>query len=205
MQRFNGVCIMFILFFTVVTAIAGDTGKSRDKINDRYKWDLTQLFKTNDDWQAGKTELEGKIKEIGKYKGTLANSADQLYQCLEESFNIQKEFTLLYEYARDLSDQDTRESGPMGMSQEMQQIGTKLSAATAYIDPEILTIEKSTIEKFLKEKPELKDYAHYIDNIQRLKPHTRSAEVEEVISQAGIMSDTPYDIYGIFKNADIQS
>ena len=203
MQRFNGVCIMFILFFTVVTAIAGDTGKSRDKINDRYKWDLTQLFKTNDDWQAGKTELEGKIKEIGKYKGTLANSADQLYQCLEESFNIQKEFTLLYEYARDLSDQDTRESGPMGMSQEMQQIGTKLSAATAYIDPEILTIEKSTIEKFLKEKPELKDYAHYIDNIQRLKPHTRSAEVEEVISQAGIMSDTPYDIYGIFKNADM--
>jgi oligoendopeptidase F len=66
-----------------------------------------------------------------------------------------------------------------------------------------LTISTKTIEEFLKNKPQLKEYAHYIDNIQRLKPHTRSADVEEVISQAGLMSDTPYDIYGIFKNADM--
>lgn len=203
MQRLIGACLMFILLFTVLTAIAGDMGKTRDQIDKKYKWDLTHLFKSNDDWRASKAELEEMISEIGKYKGTLGKSADQLYECLELNSNIWKKYALLSGYASKLSDQDTRESGPMGMTQEMGQIRTKLSAASSYIDPEILTIETKKIEKFMKIKPELKDYAHYIDDIQRLKPHTRSAEIEEVISQAGLMSDTPYDIYGIFKNADM--
>ena len=203
MQRFIGASIIFILLFTVVNATAGDTGKTRDQIEDKYKWDLTHLFQSDDDWQAGKTELEGMIGEIGKFKGTLASSADQLYNCLELTSDVWKKYSLLSGYASKLSDQDTRESGPMGMTQEIGQIGTKLSAAGAYIDPEILAIETKTIEKFMKDKPELENYSHYIDDIQRLKPHTRSAEIEEVISQAGLMSGTPYDVYGIFKNADM--
>jgi oligoendopeptidase F len=187
----------------MVSAISGDMDKIRDQIDDKYKWDLTHLFKSNEDWKTGKTELEGKISEIGKYKGNLSKSADQLYECLELTSDIWKKYALLSGYASKLSDQDTRESGPMGMTQEIAQIGTKLSAAGSFIDPEILAIETKTIEKFMKKKPELKNYAHYIDDIQRLKPHTRSAEVEEVISQAGMMSDTPYDVYGIFKNADM--
>ena len=203
MQRFIGACLMFILLFTVVSATAGDMGKTRDQIDDKYKWDLTHLFKSDDDWKAGKAEVEGMIGEISKYKGTLSKSADQLYECLELTSNVWKKYALLSGYASKLSDQDTRESGPMGMSQEIGQVGTKLNAAASYIDPEILAIETKTIEIFMKKKPELKEYAHYIDDIQRLKPHTRSAEVEEVISQAGMMSDTPYDVYGIFKNADM--
>ncbi len=203
MQRLIGACLMFILLFTVITATAGDTGKTRDQIEEKYKWDLTHLFKSNDDWSASKAELEGMIAEIGKYKGNLGKSADQLYECLELTSNTWKKYALLSGYASKLSDQDTRESEPMGMTQKMGQIRTKLSAASSYIDPEILTIEAKTIEKFMKKKPELKEYAHYIDDIQRLKPHTRSGEVEEVISQAGLMSVTPYDIYGIFKNADM--
>ncbi|MEJ2542753.1 MAG: oligoendopeptidase F [Calditrichaceae bacterium] len=203
MKRFIGVCLMFILFFTVVSSTAGDMDKTRDKIADKYKWDLTDLFKSNDDWKASKTELEGMIGEIGKYKGTLAKSADQLYECLELTSDVWKKYLLLSGYASKLSDQDTRKSGPLGMTQEIGQTGTKLSAATSFIDPEILAIDIETIKEFMKEKPELKEYAHYIDDIQRLKPHTRSAEVEEVISQAGLMSDTPYDVYGIFKNADM--
>ena len=203
MNRLIGVCLMFILFFNVATATAGDTGKTRDQIDDKYKWDLTALFKSNEEWKASKTDLEGMIGEIEKYKGNLGKSADQLYECLALNSTIWKKYALLSGYASKLSDQDTRESVPMGMTQEIGQLGTKLSAASSYIDPEILTIDTKTIEKFMKKKPELKEYAHYIDDIQRLKPHTRTSEVEEVISQAGLMSDTPYDIYGIFKNADM--
>lgn len=36
-----------------------------------------------------------------------------------------------------------------------------------------------------------------------MKPHTLSPEEEEIIAHAGLMSSTPYDIYGIFKNADM--
>jgi oligoendopeptidase F len=195
--------ISSVSFFQVEVGATDSAGKSRDQIEDKYKWDLTHLFKSDEDWRASKAELEGIIGEIEKYQGKLGTSADKLFECLELNSNIWKKYALLSGYASKLSDQDTRESGPMGMTQEIGQLGTKLGAASSYIEPEILTIEAKTIEKFIKKKPELKEYAHYIDNIQRLKPHTRSAEVEEVISQANLMSTTPYDIYGIFKNADM--
>lgn len=203
MKRLIGVFFMLILLFAAADAIAGETGKTRDQIEHRYKWDLTPLFTSDEEWKAGKAELEGMIGEVEKFKGNLGTSADQLYGCLELNSTVWKKYARLSGYASQLSDQDTREPGPMGMTQEIGQLGTKLSAASSYIDPEILTIEAKTIENFMKKKPALKEYAHYIDNIQRLKPHTRTAEVEEVISQAGLMSDTPYDIYGIFKNADM--
>ncbi len=203
MKHLIGVFFMSILLFAATGATSGDTGKTRDQIESKYKWDLTHLFKSDEDWKAGKAELEGMIGEIEKFKGKLGTSADQLYACLELNSDIWKKYALLSGYASKLSDQDTREPVPMGMAQEIGQVGTKLSAASSYIDPEILAIEAETIEKFLKEKPELEEYAHYIDDIQRLKPHTRSAEVEAVISQAGLMSGTPNDIYGIFKNADM--
>lgn len=203
MQRIIGVTIMFILLFTVVNAVAGDTGKSRDKIADKYKWNLTDLYKSNDAWEAAKVDVENMIDDIKKYQGTLSNSADQLYECLDLTSNVLKKYYRLSVYASRLSDQDTREDKPRGMTQKIGQTGTKLSAAAAYIDPEILAIDTETINKFMQDKPELKEYAHYIDDIQRLKPHTRDAEEEEIISQAGLMSDTPYDVYGIFKNADM--
>ena len=119
MNRLIGVCLMFILFFTVVTATAGDTGKTRDQIDDKYKWDLTALFKSNEEWKASKTDLEGMIGEIEKYKGNLGKSADQLYECLALNSTIWKKYALLSGYASKLSDQDTRESVPMGMTQEI--------------------------------------------------------------------------------------
>ncbi|MEJ2053436.1 MAG: oligoendopeptidase F [Calditrichaceae bacterium] len=203
MQRLIGVFVIFTLMCSTLYAGNGDTGKSRDQIQEKYKWDLTDLYASNDAWQAAKTDLENMIGEFGQYKGTLANSADQLYNCLQLMSDAYKKYYRLSNYASRLSDQDTRKSKPLGMTQKIGQTGTKLSAATSFIDPEILAIESQTIDKFMKQKPELKEYAHYIDDIQRLKPHTRSAEEEEIISQAGLMSDTPYDIYGIFKNADM--
>jgi len=55
----------------------------------------------------------------------------------------------------------------------------------------------------MQEKPELTEYEHYIDDIQRMKPHTLSTEEEELVAEAGLMSGTAYDGYSIFKNADM--
>jgi oligoendopeptidase F len=89
------------------------------------------------------------------------------------------------------------------MSQQIQQVGTQIATMTAFINPEILAIEKATIDQFMTDKPELKVFAQYIDDVQRLKAHTLSQAEEAVIAAAGIMQDTPYDVYSIFKDADL--
>ena len=176
---------------------------SRDKIEEKYKWNLQDLFASSDVWKEKKSELETKIGNFEKYKGKLADSANTLFDCLELSSVIGKEYSALAGYAYQLSDQDTRETEPVSMKQEIEQLGIKLSSATSFIEPEILSIDPAIIQKFFKINPALKNYAHYIDNVQRLKPHTRNADEEQIISQAGLISSVPSDIYSIFKDADM--
>ncbi len=185
------------------TADKGKSEITRAQIDAKYKWNLQDIYKDEAAWQSAKKEVEKMLPKFKTYKGKLGRSANTLYNCLDFSSKVTKEYMRLSSYAGKLSDQDTRESGPMAMNQEIAQLGTKLNGASSFIDPEILSIPKQTIKRFLKAKKELQVYKQYLDNIQRMKPHTRSAEVENTIAEAGSMSDTPYDVYGIFKNADM--
>ncbi len=210
MKLIIGVLMMasFMLLSNCSTGQQGNANKSkteitRSQIAEKYKWNLQDLYKDEAAWQAAKKEVEGMIPKFMTYKGKLGRSANTLYNCLEFSSNVWKEYMRLSSYAGKLSDQDTRESGPMAMTQEISQLGTKLGAASSFIEPEILAISSSRIKSFMKQQPGLKVYAHYIANIQRRKAHTLTSAEEKIIADAGIMSDTPYDVYGIFKNADM--
>ena len=202
MRTIIGVLAMLLLYASQ-PVLAGNADKTRDQIPDKYKWDLTDLYKSPDEWRAKKAELEKQLPQFEQFKGKLGQSAEMLLKCLQFSSNVWKEYMRLSSYASKLSDQDIRQPGPLAMTQEIGQLGTKLSSASAFIDPEILAIDKSTIAKFMKEQPALKEYAHYIDDIQRKKAHTLSPAEEKIIADAGIMSDTPYDVYSVFKNADM--
>ncbi len=193
-----------LIMFSVANSQAGDVAeRTRDQIPEKYKWDLTQMFATDAEWEKSKDALVKEIKKFEKFQGKLSESAKTLQECLDFYTSVVKQYYLLSAYASQLSDQDTRESKPMAMRQVIDQVGNQLSAATAFIEPEILTIDRKTIEQFFAENPGLSVYRQYIDNIQRMKPHTLSPEEEEIIAHAGLMSGTPYDIYGIFKNADM--
>ena len=82
-------------------------------------------------------------------KGTLGSSPQKLADALELGSRIAKEFSRLYSYASMTSDQDTRVSAYRGMQQEMTQVGATLGADTAFIEPEILKIDRATIDRFI--------------------------------------------------------
>ena len=58
-----------------------------------------------------------------------------------------------------LSDEDTRVSRYQGMQQEMIQVAAQLGAEAAYIEPEILKIDRATIDRFVAQEPRLKVFA----------------------------------------------
>lgn len=177
--------------------------RSRKDIPVRYKWNLAELYADKNAWNEEKKELKAELQLFSEYQGRLADSADTLYECLEQKSDAEKKFLKLASYASRLYDEDTRKSEPQAMQQNMNQIGTDLSSALSFIEPEILTVPDETIEKFLNEHSELKKYEQYLDNLQRQKAHTLSPSEEKIVSQAGLMAQSAYDIYGIFKNADM--
>jgi len=176
---------------------------SRDQINNAFKWNLSDLFISIEDCKKHKKEIADQIEKLKRFKGTMARSEKKLYRALNFYMHIEKEFLRLYAYANMLSDQDTRESLPLSLKQEMAQMASDLGSAASFIEPEILSIHQKTFNQFFKKLPSLSIYRQYLDDIRRRKTHTLSDQEERVIAEAGRMSDTAHEIFNILSNADL--
>src|SRR5215471_11170812 len=97
--------------------------RDRAKVPDRYKWNLADLYPSDDAWRAAKDTLTAGIPKIAAFKGTLGSSPARLADALDEANRIAKELQRVSVYAGLISDQDTRVSKYQGMQQEMQQVG----------------------------------------------------------------------------------
>jgi oligoendopeptidase F len=176
--------------------------RDRSKIAEKYKWDLTAVYPSDQAWRAAKEKLLSEIPSIREFQGTLASSPQRLAQALETRSRLEKELARLASYARFLSDQDTRVSTYQAMRQEMIKLQAILGTETAYLEPELLKIESGTVEGFIAQEPRLRIYGHYLHDVSRRRTHTLSNAEEKLLAAAGVMASAPQSIYSIFSNAD---
>ncbi len=201
----NKTGIFIIMAALLFLAQANLTAQSRERadIEEKYKWNLADLYPDDKAWEAAKTDLSPKIDAIVAKKGTMANSAADLLTSLNLIFDLQKEYGRLAGYAGKKFDEDTRNSQTLSMKQELQQLGTDFAAKTSFIEPELIAIDKAKVDAFLKAEPGLSIYAFYLNDLQRRKAHMLSEKEETIMAQASLMASAPYDIYSIFSNAEM--
>jgi oligoendopeptidase F len=176
--------------------------RDRSKIPDEYKWNLTDLYPSDQAWRAQKEKLASDLPQLRNFQGKLASSASTLADALETRSRFEKELSRLFMYAFLNSDQDTRVSTYQAMRQEMIQLGSALGTETAFFEPEILKIDHATIQQFLSHEPRLHVYAHYLDDIERQRAHTLSDKEEKLLAGSSIIASGPGSAYGIFSDAD---
>ena len=57
----------------------------------------------------------------------------------------------------------------------------RVSAATSFVDPELLSIGEAKLRGWIQDDSRLKLYEHYFNDLFRKQAHVRSAEVEELL------------------------
>jgi oligoendopeptidase F len=176
--------------------------QDRSAIPDRYKWNLAEIYPSDQAWRAAKDKLVAELPAVRAFKGTLGSSPQKLADVLELSSRLAKDFTRLYVYASMTSDQDTRVSAYQGMQQEMTQIGATFGAETSYIEPEILKVDPAKIETSIASEPRLKVYDFYLHDILRRRAHTLTDAEERLLASSSVMASAASDVYGILSNAD---
>ena len=107
-------------------------------------------------------------------------------------------------YASLLADQDTREGGPQGMRDRMRGLGVKYGQATAWMDPELTTLDWEKLSNWMDTNEKLGVYRQYFDDLFRQKKHILSPREEELIALGGQVSAVPYTAYNLLANADMQ-
>ena len=194
-----------ILLFTLAFffALGLSAQKERKEIGNSYKWDLTHLFTNDKAWETAKEKIVSEMPEIDQYKGKLTKSSADLLKCLEFSTKLDKEGSLLFIYTSLNSDQDTRDMKYMAMQQSLQQIFTEYATKTAYIEPELLSVDWKVIEAFIKAEKGLKVYEKQLKDLFKQKEHSLSEPEERILARSSMISGVANTIYGTFKDAEM--
>ena len=191
---------MLAVFLLVQTGISQD--RDRSKIPEKYKWNLKDLYPSDDAWQEAKKKFVAEMPKIESFKGTLNQSPAQLLACLQYDAELSKTLSRLAVYAGLTRDQDTRDSKYLAMSQEINQIGSDYSSKSSYMRPEILKMDSAAVMSIVDREKGLEVYRHRLEDILRTKAHTGTEGEEKIISDASLMSDAPGAVYSIFSDAD---
>ena len=183
------------------TLIAGQD-RERSAIDDKYKWNLTDIYPDPGAWRRAKEALAHELPRLRAYQEKLGSSAELLADALENASRIDKEISRLAVYAGMTADQDTREAGPQGMQQEMQQLGADFKAQTSYMEPELLRVGLDRLEQFIAAEPRLRTYAFYLHDLARRARHTLSDNEEKILADAMPLAASGHNVYTILANAD---
>ena len=177
---------------------------SRDQVDVEYTWNLKDMYENDDLWEKDVQLIIDKAKELASFEGKVCDSAQNLLAVLELSAFISEKLEYAYNYAARLFDQDQGNTTHQAMNQKMFSIMAKISSDVSFIDPEILACEETKLNEFYNSEPKLDLYKIQIKEIQRLKAHTLSAEMEKVVAMTAEMSNTSSEVYEAFTNVDMK-
>lgn len=176
----------------------------RDDIEQEYKWDLESIFPSDEVWENSYTTLQRRLPELEALKGTLAQNGQALLAVLQKRDELFEGLESLFVYASMRKDEDTTNSKYQGMYDRAMQLVVSASTIASYIEPEILAIPQTTLDRFVQDTTGLGVYKHQLDDLNRKRPHVRSAEVEAILAAAGEISDAPDSIFSMIENADLR-
>ncbi|MBV0925328.1 oligoendopeptidase F [Halomicroarcula limicola] len=177
---------------------------ARGDIDEAYKWDLESLYATDDDWEAAYEEAEERIEDLAAYEGQVTDDAETLLSVLETYEELMRVVANVTAYARMRRDEDTTDDTYQALTARSQSLSSEASSAASFIEPELQELNRSDVESMMDEEPDLDAYGHYFDDVLRMKPHTRSAEVENLLAELGEVTGAPGEVYNMLANADME-
>nr|WP_067620569.1 oligoendopeptidase F [Alicyclobacillus acidiphilus] len=179
-------------------------GKARDEIDDKYKWNLADIYATVDLWNEDAAKLEDLLESFAKREGTLAESSSSLLDALREHDEIGVIAGKLYVYAKMLLDEDTAKGSSQDLHHRAVSLMVRTNAATSFFIPEILTIDEARLQSFVDENEGLTMYRFALEEITRQRAHVLSPESEQLLATFGEVLGAPGEIFEMFNDADME-
>jgi oligoendopeptidase F len=147
--------------------------------------------------------VEDEIPRLARFAGTIGASARQMSDALKAREAAEVVARRVVLYASMLHDGDQINQDNQARLDNARALSSRLAAATAFFEPELLAVAPATVEQYLREEQDLAPYRHYLDKLGLLRGHIRTPDVEEVLALAADVTRSPANIHGALENADL--
>ena len=177
--------------------------KTRDEIDEKYKWDLCKIYISEDEWLKDYEYVKANGDKYLEFKGKL-NNADTIIKYLMFDEEFSKKADAVYMYAALKFDEDTSNSKYQELKGKIEKVLTDIGAKSSYVLPELLKLSKEDFDRFMNEKSELKMYEYEFRNVLRMKDHILSDKEEELLSSLGKSLNNSEDTASYLRNSDMK-
>lgn len=177
--------------------------KKREAIDEKYKWDLTTIFATDEAFEAELAEVLTALEDARNLAGTLTDSAENLLAVTDTELALMQRVEKLYVYASMKNDQDTTVSLYQEYQAKVTALYAKFSEVFAFYEPEFMTLSQERFAQFVIDQPKLQTYWHFFEQLFDRKAHVLSSAEEALLAGASEIFGAGAETFEILDNADI--
>ena len=176
---------------------------SRDEISEQYRWDLTNIFETDEAFLAALKKAKKYPEKYLAFKGRISQAPETLLEYLQFDDEVSIELSKLINYANRKADEDTRASLYQDYSSQVMSLYVSISSACSWFASELLSLSETRMDDFYQQCPDLELYRRALDVIFRRRAHVLSPAEEQLLASAGDMASQPEKVFSLLNDADL--
>lgn len=174
----------------------------RKDIPEFCKWHVEDIYTDVEAWRTACNDFKAKLPELTQLQGTISDG-QKLLSVLRLQDELGKILEKIYAYACLQRDSDNANQSFQAMAGEAESLVAAYSNACSFIDPELLALGQEKIIIMQAQEPELKEYAHYIENLMRSSKHILSADKEAILAQSRLAISASANNFRALVSADM--
>ena len=175
---------------------------ARKDVPAKDKWDLSSIYKSDDEWEAALKSLPELTKNTSSYKGKLGTSAETLLAALKSLEKTSLVMETVYHYASLQHEADEDDSTATDRDGRAMMAYTQMQAELSFIDPEIQAIDEEKLRNWITQ-PDFANYRIYIEKLLHFKKYILSEKEERILSLAMQPGQTAETAFSVLTNVDM--
>jgi oligoendopeptidase F len=165
-------------------------------------WNTADIFPTEASWEAAAVSLRPGAEAIVARRGSLGESVESLAAALDAQAALNETIEKLYIYALLRRDENTADATALERYERIATLATELGEMLAFISPEIIAIPQQQLHAWMDD-PCLAQHRQNLHDLDRNRPHVRSAEIEALLAATYELARAPESAFTALDNADI--
>ena len=176
---------------------------ARSEVDKRFTWDGESVFADEAAWDQAVETILARLPDLAEFRGHLGDSPDALADWFDATERIHRLMGKVMVHSTMSYSVDTGNEAALGRADRTRSVAAQVGAATSFALPEMISIGFPKLREWVASAPRLAHLGHYFDRVERLRPRIRSAEVEEILTQASDPLASALSVHSVLANTDL--
>lgn len=166
------------------------------------KWDLSQLYKSDADWEKDLAKISELTEIVCSFKGKLSENSETLLASLKALEELDRTIEQVYQYASLQHSADEGDSAAQEKHGRVMMAVTDSESRISFYTPELMAIEDEKLNQWI-EQPQFADFKIFVKKSVHMKPYILSEKEERILALQNESSQTAYNTFSLLTNVDL--